>query len=139
MSKPCAVARGMIFSLKGTSAPSVNPPITTFFPAAFAGVAEPRPARSAAPAPPLSKLRRLTPPRPVSVELIALPPVIDPVNDGHALRIEKECVVRVEFRSDLRAHASCKAPWRAHGKMFVAHAHVDQRLIAHGFNDIDLA
>src|SRR5580692_4850584 len=114
MSKPCAWARGMILSLKGTRAPSTKPPITTFLPAALAGVAEPRPARSAAPAPPLSRLRRLTPSLRPSVELMFHPPVIDPVNDGDAFRIEKACVVGVEFRSNLRAHASRKASRRAH-------------------------
>src|SRR5271154_2797977 len=109
MSKPCSWASGMILSLKGTRAPSTKPPITTFLPAALAGVAEPRPARSAAPAPPLSRLRRFTPSLRPSVELMFHPPAIDSVNDGDAFRVEKTCIVGIEFRANFGADARREA------------------------------
>ena len=67
------------------------------------------------------------------------PPVVDPVHHGGARPSKKHAFDGVERHADVEPIGAVKPRARADGELFVADAHVDERLVAHRLDDIDLA
>src|SRR4051812_36734648 len=141
MSKPASLASGMIFCLNGVRPPSAKAPMITFLPAVLAATGRPNAVRaveaSARPIPPLSTERR------VSLLMldcvISLSITVDPMDGRQAGGIEEACIRHIESEPDVGAHRAPEVAACTDRNIAAADADIDQGLVAHRFDDIDLA
>src|ERR1700676_377713 len=140
MSKPCCFASGMIFSLNGVMPPSAKAPMMTLPPAARAGeVAPPSAVIRASPALPWRSFLRLNCRRRgwLSV-MLQVSLVRCPMHHGGTRRVEEARVCGIECHADGRADRRNETSRGADGEPLVADAQIDQRLVAHRLDDVDL-
>ncbi len=142
MSKPASdLASGMIFSLNGVRPPSANAPMMTLPPAPSRCEARSRAGgeAGASPAPPAGASATERQPEAINVSHRSPPFVGCTMHHGGTGRVEEARVRGIEGRAEGRADRCGEPALGADGEPLVADAHVDEGLVAHRLDDVDLA